>query len=357
MYKSYFKIGWRNLLRNKGYSIINISGLALGIACFLFLLSYVRFEQSYEDFHKNKDNIFRVTLNLYKGSEFLMTDCEMYAPFGPLVKEKMPEVVDFVRMMNNDNTRVKIGEQKFLEERSYFADSSALTIFSFRPLHGSLQGALSKPNQAILTSSAAKKYFGRTDVVNEAMEAEGGLYKITSVIDNIPANTHLKFDFLLSHVTYPKIRNNYTDQSWETGNNEFTYLLMTPGTDLIAFNKKLEDLSFSLKDKIGEDRFSAEPIKDIHLYSHKTFEPDVNGSARTVYALLIIAVFIIGLAWINYINLSTAKAIDRGREVGIRKVMGSIRSQLVIQFLVESIVVNVIATLMALIIVKIGLPY
>jgi putative ABC transport system permease protein len=357
MYKSYFKIGWRNLAKNKGYSFINISGLALGIACFLFLLSYVRFERSYEDFHKNANNIFRVTLDLYKSGEFLMTDCEMYAPFGPLAKEKMPEVVDYVRMMNNDNTRVKIGNQKFLEERSYFADSSVFAVFSFKLLHGTLKGALSKPYQIVITEGAAQKYFGRSDVVNESMEAEGGLYKITAVIEDVPANTHLKFDFLISHVTYPKIQNNYTDEAWETGNNEFTYLLMSPGTDVKQFNKKLTDLSASLKDKIIEDRFSAEPMKDIHLYSHKTFEPDVNGNARTVYALLIIAVFIIGLAWVNYVNLSTAKAIERAREVGVRKVMGSGRSQLITQFLTESILVNLFAAAMALIIVKIGLPY
>jgi putative ABC transport system permease protein len=357
MFQSYFKIGWRNLHKNKGYSLINIGGLTLGITCFLFLLSYVRFERSYEDFHKNADNIYRVTLDLYKGSEFLMTDCETYAPFGPLAKEKLPEVVDFVRMMNNDNTRVKIGEQKFLEERSYFADSSVFTIFSFNPLYGSLQGSLSKPNQAVITKSTAHKYFGHTDVVNETLEAEGGLYKITAVIEDVPANTHLKFDFLLSHSTLPKINSNYTDHSWESGNNEFTYLLMTAGTDVKVFNGKLKDLSISLKDKINEDRFSAEPIKDIHLYSNKTFEPDVNGSARSVYALLIIAIFIIGLAWVNYINLSTAKAIERAREVGVRKVMGSGRSQLITQFLTESVLINVLAALIALVIIKIGLPY
>ncbi|MBY0436129.1 MAG: ABC transporter permease [Cyclobacteriaceae bacterium] len=357
MFQSYFKVGWRNLLRNKGYSAINIGGLALGISCFLFLLSYVRFERSYEDFHRNANNIYRITLDLYKNGEFLMTDCEMYAPFGPLVKEKMPEVVDFVRMMNNDNTRVKIGEQKFLEERSYFADSTVFTIFSFKPLHGSLRGALTKPNQAVITASTARKYFDREDVVNESLETPGGLYKIIAVIEDVPANTHLKFDFLLSHVTYTKIQNSYNDQSWETGNNEFTYLLMTPSTDVKAFNEKLKALSISLKDKINEDRFSAEPMKDIHLYSNKTFEPDVNGDARTVYSLLVIAIFIIGLAWVNYINLSTAKAMERAREVGVRKVMGSVRSQLIAQFLTESVLVNLVAGVMALLLIRIGLPY
>ncbi len=357
MYKSYVKIGWRNLLKNRIYSFINIIGLALGIACFLLLVGYVRLERSYEDFHKNADHIYRVTLDLYKGTEFLMTDCETYAPIGPLAKETMPEVTDFVRLMNNDNTRVKIGETKFLEERSYFADSSVFSIFSFALLHGSLRGALSKPNEAVVTARTAQKYFGRTDAVNESFEARGGVYKVIAVIEDIPANTHLKFDFLLSHVTYPSIQENYTDQSWETGNNEFTYLLMSPGTNINDFNTKLKQLSASLKEEIGNDRFTAEPIKDIHLYSNKTYEPDVNGSARTVYALLLIAVFIIGLAWVNYINLSTAKAIERAREVGVRKVMGSTRLQLTGQFLTESILINLMAVVVALLIIKTGLPY
>ena len=356
MVKSYFKIGWRNLLRNKGYSFINIGGLALGMACFLLIVHYVRFERSYESFHKNADNIVRVTLDLYKGSEFVVTDSETYGAFGPLAKEKLPDVVDYVRLMSSDDQKVKIGTRKFFDERNYFADQSVFSVFSFTALHGTFKNALSEPYQIVLTSSAAKKYFGRTDVVGEFVEIRLKPYKVTAVMQDVPVNTHLKFDFLLSHVSIPKFRKEYSDESWSSGNNEFTYLLMKSQTDLATFNEHLKKLSSDLKSKINDERFVAEPIKDIHLYSHKIFEPDINGNAKTVYFLLIIAIFIMVLAWVNYINLSTAKAMERAREVGIRKVMGSFRSQLVFQFLSEAVILNLLAVTLALLFIKIGLP-
>lgn len=356
MFQSYFKISWRNLLKNKGFSVINIGGLTIGLTSFLLLFSYVQFERSYEDFNVNKDNIVRVTLDLYKGNEFLMTDCEMYAPFAALAKAELPEVKESVRVMNNDFTQVKVGTTRYFDVRSYFVDSTMFDVFTHQVVHGNLKKSLSKPYQAVLTTTAAEKYFGRTDVINELIDTEGGTYTVSAVIEPVPFNTHLKFDFLLSHCTLPKFKSHYTDERWESGNNEFTYLLVEPGTDLGVLNKKLKDLSASLKDKIGEDVFSAEFAKDIHLYSNKTYEPDVNGNAKTVFALEIIALFILGLAWVNYINLSTAKAVERAKEVGIRKVMGSARLQLVTQFLTESIIINLAAGIIAIGVVKIGYP-
>jgi putative ABC transport system permease protein len=357
MVKSCLRIVWRTLLKNKGYSFINVGGLAIGMACFILLTNYVRFERSYEDFHKNAENIFRVTLDLYKGSEYVITDCETHAPFGPMVKEKMPEVVDFVRMMHNDDRRIKIGTKKFFEEHSYFADPSVFTVFSFSFLQGNPMNALSEPYQIVLTKSAAKKYFGREGVIGESVELGLKPYKVTAIIENVPDNTHLKFDFLASHATIHKFSNEYSDESWGTGNNEYTYLLMKPQVDLVDFNKKLAVLSASLKARIGAARYKAEPIENIHLYSNKTFEPDVNGNAKMVYFLLIISISIIVLAWVNYINLSTAKAIERGREVGIRKIMGSLQSQLIGQFLLESIIINSIASSLAFVLVELGYPY
>ena len=188
----------------------------------------------------------------------------------------------------------------------------------------------------------AKKYFGRIDAMGESLKIEGNLYQVTAIMKDLPYNTHLKFNTLLSHITLPTMYQWYKEDSFN-GNNEYTYLEVEPGTDLATFNSKLVTFAESLKDKIGTERFVAEPIKDIHLYSNKSFEPEVNGSAKTVYALLIIAIFIIVIAWVNYINLSTARAIERAKEVGIRKVMGSLRTQLVFQFLAESAIINVIA--------------
>ena len=358
MFRNNVIISWRNLRKRTGYSFINIAGLALGIASFLFLIGYVSFHRSYESFHKNADNIFRITLDLYRGSEYLMTDCEMFAPMAPMAKARMPEVVDFVRMMNNDNPRLKVGEKVFLESQSYFADSSVFNVFSFEPLSGPLQGSLSRPFQAVFTESAAKRFFGRADAVNETFEAEGGIYKVTAIIRDVPPNTHLRFDFLLSHNTRSVISNNqYNDESWSTGNNEYTYLLMVPGTDVDAFNQKLFAWTQELKDKVGPNRFRAERMRDIHLYSHKSFEPDTNANANVIFALLFVAYFILALAWINYINLSTAKSLERAREVGIRKVMGSRYGQLIGQFLMESSMVNILAAVLALIAIRIGLPY
>lgn len=351
-------ISWRNLRKRGAYSSINIGGLSLGIVSFLLLTGYVTFQKSYESFHANADNIYRITVDLYRGNEYLMTDCEMYAPTGPLAKAQMPEVVDFVRMMNHDDRRIKVGTKVFVEEQSYLADSSVFNVFTYHAVAGSLKHSLSKPFQAVMTESAAKRYFGRTDVVDEIFETGGREYVVTAVISDVPPNTHLKFDFLLSHVSQNAItQNRYNDENWDTGNNEYTYFLVAPGTDLNAFNKKLAAWSEKFKDKIGSDRFQAERIRDIHLHSHKTFEPDTNGNADVVNALLFVAYFILALAWVNYINLSTAKSLERAREVGIRKVMGSKYIQLVSQFLTESVMINVSAAMLALLILKASLPY
>ena len=348
MLKNYLRIAYRSLLKNRAFSFINISGLAVGMAAFLFIIHYVRFERSYENFNANADNVYRITLDFYKGSEYVVSDCETHAPMGPMLKEKMPEVKDFVRMFHNDGLQdIKVGTQKFLEESIYFADPSAFQIFSLTILHGDPKSALTDPMQAVLTASMAKKYFGRTDVIGEAIEIDKTIYHITSVIADTPPNTHLKFSILLSHATLAKKYEWYKEEDNWNGNNEYTYLLIAPGTNLISFNKKLSAICATLKDKLGDSRYVAEPIKNIHLLSHKTYEAEVNGDAKVVYFLAIIAAFIIVIAWVNYINLSTARAVERAREVGIRKVMGSIKSQLIFQFLSESIIVNLLACILA----------
>ena len=339
-------MAYRSLLKNKAFSFINIAGLSVGMACFLFIVHYVRFEQSYEDYNSNAENVYRITLDFYKGSEYVVTDCETHPQMGPLLKDKMPEVKDFVRMFSNDGLKeIKVGTQIFLEEGIYFADPSAFNILSLNVIHGDKKSALTEPMQMVLTETIAKKYFGRTDIVGEAIEVRKKLYHVTAVIADTPPNTHLKFKMLLSHATLAK-EYGYEENSWN-GNNEYTYLLMSPETDLTSFNKKLSDFCVTLKDKLETNKYVAEPIKNIHLNSNKTFEPEVNGNGKVVFFLMIIAGFIILIAWVNYINLSTARAMERAREVGIRKVMGSVKYQLVFQFLSESIIVNILASILA----------
>jgi putative ABC transport system permease protein len=357
MIRNYFRIACRSLLKNRAFSFINIFGLAIGLAAFLFIIHYVRFERSYESYNKNAPNMFRITLDLYNGSEYVVTDCETYAMTGPGLKEKMPEVLDYVRMFHNDGLQdIIVGDQKFLEEGIYFADPSAIPLFSINLIRGEPAKALAIPFQAMISRSIAKKYFGREDVIGEEMVIDRQKYYVSAVMEDIPPNTHLKFGILLSHATLQKKYSWYKDDAW-ANNNEYTYLLMKPGTDVAAFNKKLTDFSFVMKDKINDDRLAAESMPDIHLYSHKTFEPEQNGNARTVSFLLLIAVFILVIAWVNYINLSTTRAVERAREVGIRKVMGSLKSQLIFQFLSESFLVNGLASVLAYVLFMTTLPF
>jgi putative ABC transport system permease protein len=358
MLRNYISVALRSLFKNRIFSILNILGLAIGMAAFLFIVQYIRFERSYESFHTHADDIYRVTLDLYNGNEYVVTDCETYAPLGPILKAKQPEVIDYVRMFHNDGFQdVEIDNRRFLEEGIYFADASVFTVFTLQALQGNVKTALIEPYKIALSETTAKKYFGRTDVVGESLKLSNQIYHVTAVFADLPPNTHLKYNALLSHATLAKMDKEYNEIDGWGGNNEYTYLQMAPGTDLAKFNKTLTDLSIALKDKIGNERFVAEPIKDIHLLSNKSFEPEPNGSAKVVYVMLTIAIFIIVIAWVNYVNLSTARAIERAREVGIRKVMGSVRMQLVLQFLAESFMINIIAAIITFMIFQTGLPF
>lgn len=356
MLRNYFLIAFRSLLKNQIFSFINIFGLAVGITAFLFIAQYVRYEHSYEDFHTNSKNIFRLTTEFYNGAEYVTTDCETYAPLGPLLKEKLPEVVDFARFYGIDGlTSVRAGGHNFLESGMYWADHSAFDVFTYTTLHGDATKALTAPFEVVLTESMAKKYFGRADVIGESIEINKRLYSIKAVIKDVPPNTHLKFSFLLSRLSFSTVKSWYTDDQWRN-NNEYTYVLTVPDTDLATFNKKLAALSTELKAVIAEEKFVAQSIEDIHLHSSLSYEPEPNGSARTVSYIALIGLFIIAIAWINYVNLSTARAVERAREVGIRKVMGSLKTQLIWQFLIESVIINIIAGVIALMLFQLSFP-
>lgn len=354
---NYAKVIYRNLLKNKVFSLVNILGLAVGVAASLLIVHYVRFERSYEDNHEKSADIYRITLDVYKGAEYVVTDCEMFAPIGPMLKDGTTEVADFVRMYNHSGKEIRAGERKFFEELLYFADPSVFDVFTLPVVQGNAKGALDKPWQVVITESMARKYFEEADPVGKTLEIDNKPYAVTAVIADLPPNTHLKYDFLMSHATLKQLWPNwYGDDKW-SGNNEYTYLLMTPGTDLGQFNEKLLQLSATLKDKLDNSRIVAERMRDIHLYSNKSYEPEANGNARIVFFLLTIGVFIMVIAWVNYINLATARAIDRAREVGIRKVMGSARLQLIVQFLGESAFTNLMATLLGLVFFQTALPF
>ncbi len=247
------------------------------------------------------------------------------------------------------------------ETKIYYAESSFLQMFSYPMLQGSPETALEKPNSAVISKSTGKKYFGdqypMEKIIIVSNQNGKQLYQITGVLDDIPENSHIKFTFLLSFESLIQVRPNAAyDWGWNMFN---TYVLLAPDTDLESMQDKLQ--SFVERNKIhGEDyrrEFILQPIKDIHLHSHLRWEPEVNGNAKTVYFLTLIAIFILLIAWINYINLSTARAVTRAKEVGIRKVLGSRRDQLIRQFLSESAFLNIFAVLVALVLIKIFLPH
>ena len=358
MLQKYFTIAYRNITKHKFYSTINLLGLAIGTAACLLILHYVSYELSYEDFHEKSNQIYRLTLDVYDDGELQVQDAEVYPLAGPELKENLPEVLDFVRLHDQEYLVFGTDEYRKTERRAYYTDPSVFSVFSLQMVQGDTATALNEPFGLVLTESKAKQYFGTTDVLGKTLDMFGGSYgrlsrkntaKITGVIKDLPPNTHLKMDFLISYIT---LRDNYIDYpiGWDA-NNEFTYLLMDPQTDLAAFGEKLDKFTEGLGDKMGEERFNVQPMTDIHLYSQKTYEPEANGDASTVTFLSIIALFILIIAWVNYINLTTARSVERAKEVGVKKAVGCSRSQLIRQFLFESFTINVLAMTLAVLVV------
>lgn len=356
MFTNYIKMAWRNLRKESFYSVINILGLAIATAVFLLIVNFVKFEYSYESFHKKADDIYRVTYDLYQGSKYLSTDCETHPPLAPLLKEKIPEVLDYVRIQDMDGeVEIKHHNQFYRVDKTYAADASIFNIFSYEFIEGNKITALKHPMEAVLTQSQCMRIFGSSHVIGKSIRIGKDLYSISGVIKDLPANTHLKIDMLLSFSSLTAM--GWDMNSWN-GNNNYTYLQLAKHVNLKAFNEKLKAFSkIMLKDKVKENIYVAEPIKTIHLYSHKGYEPEVNGDAKSVRFMLISGILILLVGSVNYVNLTTARSAQRIKEIGMRKLLGSSRGLLIIQVLIETILVNVFAMILALLIVWTALPF
>jgi len=361
MLKNNLKTAWRSLIKNKTYSIINALGLAVGIAAFLLISLYARYELNYDAFHENKENIYRVPLKRYDNGELSTQWANGAAGIGPALKENFPEVDKYVKL-HGDNAVIQYGEKVFKEERAYFATKSFFEVFSIKLIQGIDSLVLKEPYSVVFSESTAKKYFGDMDPVGETIRHNGELeFTITGVYEDIPEQSHMEADILYSFVTYVDLTSERAIDAW-SWDGFYTYITLHPGTDPLEFEAKLPEFVIQ---RWGEEmlqynhsmEFLVQPITDIHLYSDYMYEMKSNGDGKATYFLLIIGVFIIIIAWVNYINLSTAKSMERAKEVGIRKVMGSLRHQLARQFLVESFLLNFFAILLAMIIVVSILPY
>lgn len=365
MLKNYFKTAWRNIKRHKGYSLINVIGLAIGVAACLLILQYVSFELSYENFQANKDRIYRVKQDRYDNGKLSTEWAAGAYAVGNSLKEEIPEIEDYVKLVGNDAAVTEVANQPVQIQKVFFASGSFFKIFTYPLIAGDASKALTEPFTAALSATTAKALFGTTNVVGKRLVLNRRSdYTITAVYKDAPANTQLKPDVLLSYATYVKRTTDSTGKGPETAwfwDGCLTYLLLQKGADPRVVERKAKPIvdkytADFMKKYNSAVTYSLQPLKDIHLYSHYMGEPEPNGDGTTVYLLMGIAFFIVLIAWVNYINLATARAINRAKEVGIRKTIGSQRSQLIFQFLSESALLNGFALVLATLIVVVAIP-
>ncbi len=367
MLLNYLKIALRNLKKNKGYSFINIFGLAVGIAGCIVILIYIQNELSYDKYNKNYDRIYRVHLSakISNNELYPATSC---APCGPAFVNQIPEVENFVRIRNYGFPVVRYKDKAFSEEKFYWVDSSLFKIFTVHFIKGNPETALREPNSVVITKSIADKYFGDEDPIGKMLNSDKRRdYLVTGVIEDFPVNSSFHPDFLGSLSSY----NVETDQNW-LSNNYYTYILTRKGTNPEELGKKIIDVS---KGYIGAQmikilgvtydqmveggsryNFVIQPLGDIHLKSHLSNEIEPNGDILYVYIFSIIAFAILLIACINFTNLSTARSSGRAKEVGIRKTLGSNQASLIRQFLIETMLMSFLAMLFALLLVELFLP-
>lgn len=368
MLRNYFKTAFRNLLKNKGYSAINIIGLATGIATCLLIIFYVSNELSYDFYNKKVNDIYRINADLQFGGHH-WNSAQTPDPLGSALKSEFPQVKQYVRLRDHGGLLVKKGNQNIQEDKVILADSTLFDVFTLPMIDGDPHTALVNPNSVVITESTAKKYFNSTNVVGKSLTIyDTAQYKITGVIEDIPKESHFHYDFFVS--MYGQLAP-YEMNQW-TSNNFNTYIVLDKGSDPNKLNSVLND--FVMKNvapffkswNLTPEEFKKQgnylhydlmPLSRIHLYSQKDGELEANGNIQYVYIFSIIALFILLIACVNFMNLSTARSSGRAKEVGVRKVLGSLRKNLIAQFLAESLLISFIAMLLALAIAALLLPY
>jgi putative ABC transport system permease protein len=357
MIRNYIAIAYRNVLKNKTFSAINIFGLSIGLAACLLIIQFVSFELSYDKFHEKFGRIYRVTNDRFQNGELNQHGTITYPTIGPVMAKDYPEIEAYTRIMPGGNLNVRIGEKNYRDDVCLYADDHFLTLFSFPLLAGEKTTALSERFNAVLTEQTARRYFGVTGpdynevigkVFYEGLNPQPLVVK--AVCADLPVNSHLQFDILISYSSLISPENRGADDSW-TWSDMYHYLLLKPGVDYKALESKFPEFSkrYFNGDKVSGsvEKFYLQPLSDAHLYSDYEYDLAERASGKAVWAMLIVALFILAIAWINYINLTTSRAIDRAKEVGLRKVMGAYRSQLIKQFIFESLLIAMIAFIVA----------
>jgi putative ABC transport system permease protein len=363
MFRNNLKTAWRNLMKNKAFSLINIAGLSIGMAACLLILQYVNFELSYDQFNKNAEDIYRVYNDRYQNGKLIQHGTITYSAIGKAMKDDYPEILNNARVEPFGKSIITYQNKKIGEQEVLAVDNSFLTMFSYILVAGDAHTALLQPFTAILSETSARKIFALRDnnfesLLDKAfiMGTDSMPYKITGICKDVSENSHLQFDILASYTTMLAGSRPYKEADYDFTDSDFWhYIQLRHGADYKKINARLGEFSkhhFQGNKVSGSDeKFYLQPLLKAHLYSDFEYEIGKTGSATVVWGLLIIATLIIVIAWVNYINLATAKSMERAKEVGVRKVAGATKTQLIRQFLVESLIINVIAVLIALLIV------
>ncbi len=355
--KNYLKIALRNILKNKAFSVINISGLAIGMACCVLILLFVQDELTYDSYHGKADQIYRlIALNKSAGEERYIAP--IGAPVAEIFERTLPEVQEAVRIYTGNRVLVEYQDKRFFEERLFYGDPAVFDVFDFSITRGNPRMALSAPFDIVITETMAKKYFGNADPIGKSILVDKkNSYNVTAVMKEVPSNSHFHFDFLASLETLTSLHGERYLK--HPGNLAFyTYLLLEENTDPRELERKMaEGVKQSYGEKIAAMRtFLLQPLESIHLQSRLEYEIETNGSMSFVYIYSAIALGILLIAAFNFVNLSTARSTKRAREVGMRKVLGAFRYQLVKQFLGETMLFSVISLFLAVILVRMFLP-
>src|SRR3954451_5602403 len=352
MIKNLLHVALRNFMRDKWYSLLNILGLTIGITFSVFLIFYIKDELSFDKYNEKADRIYRIASYVKEPDKDTMRWAISPFPMATALSKDYPEVEEAVRMWGNfgGKTMFKNGSLRFYEDKIFYTDSNYFRVFTQTFIEGNAQTALIAPKSIVLTQSLAEKYFGtHSSYIGKTLEnASGDVYKVTAVIKDVPKNSHIIFNALISRSSLPAdFANNWG------GFGFYNYVLLKPNVNTAAFEKKLAPLygkylapifaQFNIK-----MRFGLQPVTSIHLHSDMTNEPEELGNMSYIYIFSAVAFFMLLIACINYMNLTTARSARRAKEIGIRKVTGSSKLQLVLQFLVESTLTALFALLLSI---------
>ncbi|MGD1959512.1 MAG: ABC transporter permease [Fulvivirga sp.] len=366
MIRNYVLIAFRNFRKERLFSLLNLAGLSLGITATLLIVQYVKYERSFDAFHSRADDIYRIQYNGWQNGQISFESAVSVPMSAAALKENFSEVEQFTRFLPTSGiiSYEKPGETpiSFREERAFFADTSLFRVFDFDLLVGDTKSTLKGTNKVVISQTSAVKYFRDEDPIGKQLALDGNdaMLEVTGVFQDVPENSHIKFDFLISYETINAWTNNGSETSW--GWYDFySFVLLKPGTDVSDLQTKWDNYLVENRRQAWESRnskqeFILRPLKDIHLYSNLLYEtsPQELRDGDSINALSLIAIFIMFIAWVNYVNLATARSIKRANEVGVRKVVGATRKQLISQFLTESFIINFLATLFALAAVRIS---